>query len=175
MIPFVLLKGLSFLPFGGLLKNPKVIIGIVLIAVLAFAYWKWKSSIEEAAYNAIFTQQAEEHLERQRKNLEQTQKLIEESNAAVLKSQKQRESLLRDIEAARDRTRNVRSEDNGEVAPVLRDALEFIRQNEGAPEAPERTLGDTAKDAVDKATGAVRGAVKTGNDAIDAWRNKSKP
>jgi hypothetical protein len=173
-LPFILLKGLSFLPFGGFLKSPKIIIGIIIIAVLAFAYFKWKSSIEEAAYNAVFSEQAEQHLKNQQRELDRTQKLIEQSNKAVTEAQTRRENLLREIDAARQNTRNVAPEDNGPVSPVLSEALEFIRNHEKVRNPSNRSLGDKAKDVIDKAVEATGSVVSSGNKAIDAWKARSK-
>lgn len=179
-MPFFLLKGLSFLPFGGFLKNPKLLIGIILIAIIGFAIWKWKQSIEEAAYNAIFTEQAEQHLQNQRREQERVQKLIEQGNKAVAEAQKRREDLIQEVERARARTRNVDPEQNGPVAPVLKEALEWIRLQEGvgAPESPpEKTLGERAGELWNRSTEAAGSAVEsTGNAAIDAWKKiRSNP
>ena len=188
-MPFFLLKGLSFLPFGGLLKNPKVIIGIIIVALLAFGYFKWKSSIKQAIYNQIYTEQAEQHIENQQREMERRQRLMEESNEAVRRAQEQRAKLLREIEQARQQTRNVDPERNGAVAPVLEDALQFIRDREGTRSAPveprEATIGQQFGEAVDNAqergTEALRDAGeaasetwRTGNSAIDAWREKMR-
>ena len=182
-MPFFLLKGLSFLPFGGLLKNPKVLIGGILIIALAFAYFKWKGAIKERIYNEIYTQQAEQHIENQRREQERVQQLITEGNRAVSEAQARREALIREIERARSQTRNVAPEDNGQVAPVLEEALSFIRARQGTPSAPrEPTLGDRAGEALDQGLDATRGAVEraegaiesTGNSVIDAWRKARK-
>ncbi len=187
-MPFFLLKGLSFLPFGGILKNPKVIIGIIIVALLAFGYFKWKSSIKQAIYNQIYTEQAEQHIENQRQEMERRQQLMDESNRAVRKAQEERQRILREIETARQRTRNVAPEDNGQVAPVLEEALQFIRNRQGVvapPEAAEPSIGqqageildsgvEAARDAVRATEEAVAPALKTGNSAIDAWRAKRK-
>ena len=184
-MPFFLLKGLSFLPFGGLLKNPKVLIGLILVVVLAFAYFKWKSSIKQAIYNQIYTEQAEQHIENQRQEMERRQQLMDESNRAVRRAQEERNKLLREIEQARQQTRNVDPERNGEVAPVLEDALQFIRGRQGVSVPAEPTIGSQAGEVLDKgverateALGAAEEAVdetwKTGNAAIDAWREKMR-
>lgn len=173
-LPFILLKGLSFLPFGGFLKSPKIIIGIIIIAVLAFAYFKWKNSIEEAAYNAVFSEQTEQHLRNQQRELERTQELIEQSNKAVSEAQSKREKLLREIETARQNTRNVDPEKNGPVAPVLSEALNFIRNQEKVRNPSNRSFSDKAKDVINKAVEATGDAVSSGNEAIDAWRARNK-
>lgn len=175
-MPFFLLKGLSFLPFGGLLKNPKVIIGAIVIAALVFGYIKWKSAIKQAIFAQIYTEQAEQHIENQRREMERTQELMNESNRAVRQAQEKRHKLLTEIEAARSATRNVSPERNGTVAPVLSDALDFIRARQTAPEPAERTLGDKIGEAVDEGTEALQdaqeSATETGNSAIDAWKKK---
>lgn len=184
-MPFFLLKGLSFLPFGGIFKNPKVLIGLILIAVVAFGIWKWKASIKEAIYNQIYTEQAEQHIENQRREMERRQQLMDESNRAVRRAQEERQRLLREIESARQATRNVDPERNGTVAPVLEDALEFIRSRQGIAVAPvepaERTIGqrateilDSGREAAEDAVGRTQEAWETGNSAIDAWRKKQR-
>lgn len=177
-MPFFLLKGLSFLPFGGLLKNPKVIIGVIIVALLAFGYFKWKSSIKQALFNQIYTEQAEQHIENQRREMERTQKLMNESNRAVNAAQEKRARLLREIEGARSQTRNVAPERNGDVAPVLSEALDFIRGRQSAAVVPERTFGDKVGDVVDDSAEAITGAQEsvkeTGNSAIDAWKKRGQ-
>jgi type II secretory pathway pseudopilin PulG len=182
-MPFFLLKGLSFLPFGGLLKNPKVIIGAIIIALLAFGYIKWKSSIKQAIFNQIYTEQAEQHIENQRREMERTQQLMNESNRAVRQAQERRHKLLTEIEQARSHTRNVSPEDNGDVAPVLSDALDFIRARQGSPVPlqgspvpQQKTFGDKVGEVVDDGAKALQGAqesaTETGNSFIDAWKKK---
>lgn len=177
-MPFFLLKGLSFLPFGGFLKNPKIIIGAIIIALLAFGYFKWKDSIKEAIYNEFYSEQVEQHLENQRQELERVKKLAEESNNAVQKAQEERNALIEDIEAARAATRNVDPERNGTVAPVLSEALDFIRARQASPEPADATLDEKMDNAVEKGLEALKGAQKriedTGNSAIDAWKKKQE-
>lgn len=177
-MPFLLLKGLSFLPFGGLLKNPKVLIGLIIVALLAFGYFKWKSSIKDAIYNEIFAEQVEQHMENQRKELERVRQLMEESNQAVNEAQTNRQQILKEIEDARSATRNVAPERNGAVAPVLSEALEFIRARETSSEPQEDTLTDKLDNVVDeglKALSDAQESVKTtGNSAIDAWKKKQE-
>ena len=161
-MPFFLLKGLSFLPFGGLLKNPKILMGVIIIALLAFGYFKWKSSIKEAIFNEIFAEQAEQLIEDQRRQQELSQRLIEQGNAAVREAQTERDRIIREIEQARAATRNVAPEDNGAVAPVLSEALDFIRGDRASTEPAERTLGDVVDDVVDDAENA-------GESVLERW------
>ena len=179
-MPFFLLKGLSFLPFGGLLKNPKVLIGVILVALLAFGYFMWKSSIKEAIYNEIFAEQVEQHLENQRQELERVKKLTDEGTTAVKKAHTHRQKILTEIEKARNLTRNVTPERNGPVAPVLSEALDFIRARESSSESSsephEDTLADKLDNVVDSGLKALSDAqesvTSTGNSAIDAWKKK---
>lgn len=189
-MPFFLLKGLSFLPFGGILKNPKVLIGVIIVVVLAFGIYKWKSSIKEAIYNELFSEQVEQHMENQRKELERTRQLLEEGTQAVDNARKERQKLLTEIEDARTATRNVTSDQNGPVAPVLSEALNFIREREtaagntgesaveGVSEPREETLKEKLSNAVDSSLEALKGAkdsvTETGNSAIDAWKKKQE-
>ena len=175
-MPFFLLKGLSFLPFGGILKNPKVLIAIIIIALLAFGYFKWKSAIKEAIYNEIYAEQVEEHLENQRQEFERIMKLTEEGNKAVKEATKQREVLIKEVEQARQATRNVAPERNGKVAPVLSEALDFIRARQTSPEPIEETLGTKMNTVIEDSLNALRGTEEvvepTGNSAIDEWKRK---
>lgn len=181
-MPFFLLKGLSFLPFGGFLKNPKVLIGLVIVVVVAFGYFKWKSAIKEAIYNELFSEQVEQHMENQRRELERTRQLLEEGTQAVDEARQERQKLLTEIEDARAAARNVLPEDNGPVAPVLSKALDFIRARETASEPPpeprEETLKEKLDNAVDSGLEALKGAkdsvTSTGNSAIDAWKKKQE-
>jgi len=173
-MPFFLLKGLSFLPFGGILKNPKILFALILVVVLAVVYFKWKGAIEDRIANEIFTEQAQQHIENQKKELERIQKLSVESQRAVREAQERREKLLREVEQARSATRNVDPDRDGEVSPVLRDTLDFIhsRHHAQSPQPPaQRSLTQRAGAALESGTKAVQSAVKaTGNAAIDAWK-----
>jgi len=177
-MPFFLLKGLSFLPFGGILKNPKVLIAIIVIALLAFGIYKWKSAIEDAIYNEVYKERVEEHLENQRQEFERIMKLAESGNKAVKEATKQREVLIKEVEQARQATRNVAPERNGTVAPVLSEALDFIRSRQTAPESTEETLGtkmnDVIKDSLDALRGSEEPVEATGNSAIDEWKRKQE-
>lgn len=176
MLPFFLIKGLSFLPFGGLLKNPKVIIGIIIIAALAFGYFKFKASIKQAVFNQIYTEQAEQHIANQQREIERQKAIMQESLRATEEARKRREVIIKAIEAARAKTRNVDPDKNGSVAPVLSEALEFIRSRQPAPEPRGATLGEKVDEVVDDSTEALRGAqesaTKTGNKFIDEWKER---
>ena len=52
-MPFFLLKGLSFLPGGSLLKNPKVLLALIILIALVIGYFKFKGALEERIYNEI--------------------------------------------------------------------------------------------------------------------------
>ena len=177
-MPFFLLKGLSFLPFGGILKNPKILIAIIIIALLAFGVYKWKSAIKEAIYNEVYKERVEEHLENQRQEFERIMKLTESGNKAVKEATQQREVLIKEVEEARKATRNVSPERNGKVAPVLSEALDFIRSRQTAPESIEETLGTKMNDVIKDSLDALRGTEKvsepTGNSAIDEWKRKQE-
>ena len=175
-MPFFLLKGLSFLPFGGLLKNPKVIIGIIIIALLAFGYIKWKSAIKQAVFNQIYTEQAEQHIANQQRELERQRALMLESQRATEDARKRREAIIKDIEAARVRARNADPDKDGPVAPVLSDALDFIRSRQTVPEPRGATLGEKVDEVVGESVEALKGAqesaTKTGNKFIDEWKER---
>jgi hypothetical protein len=178
-MPFLFIKALSFLPFGGFLKNPKVLIGIILIALIAFGIWKWKDSIKTAAYNSIFAEQSEQHFANQRRELDRREALILESQRAAEEARIRRTKLVKEIEAARERARNVDPEKDGTVAPVLSEALEFIRSRQGSSEPAGPSLGDRLDSAIDSSSDALKGAqeatgeaIESGkNSAIEAWKN----
>ena len=175
-MPFFLLKGLSFLPFGSLLKNPKIIIGAILIAALLFGYFKWKSAIKQAVYNSIYAEQVEQHITNQKRELDRQRALMLESQRATEDARKRREAIIKDIEAARARTRNVDPDKDGPVAPVLSEALDFIRSHEAVPEPREATLGEKVGEVVGEGVEALKdaqeSATKTGNKFIDEWKER---
>lgn len=166
-MPFFLLKGLSFLPFGGLLKNPKILMGVIIIALLAFGIYKWKSSIKEAIFNEMFAEQAEQLLDDQRRELERVQKLTEEANRAVSEARSNRDAIIKEIAEARAKTRNVAPEDNGTVAPVLSEALDFIRADRASSVPREETLGDKVGNVVDE---AQESAEEAGESVLERWK-----
>ena len=154
-MPFFLLKGLSFLPFGGFLKNPKILLGVIIIALLAFGVYKWKASIKDTIFNEIFAEQAEQLIEDKTRELERVRQLNEAANIAVQEAQDNRQAIAAEIEAARAATRNVTPERNGTVAPVLSEALDFIRGDRASPVPREPTIGETVGDVVDEDTESV--------------------
>ena len=170
---FLAIKALSFLPFGGFLKNPKILIGIILIALIAFGIWKWKDSIKTAAYNSIYAEQAEQHFANERRELERQRALLLESQRAVDAAKQRRETLLKEIEEARARTRDVDPAKNGPVAPVLSEALEFIRSRQGSSEPRGSTLGDKVDSALKSGSEALTDAQEATGEAIESGKNSA--
>ena len=176
MAPLFLLKGLSFLPFGSFLKNPKVLIGGILIIALVFVYFKWKNNIIERVENEIYTEQAEALLEQQKREFETQQRLQEEAARHTQRLAQQRETLIRDIERLRGDVRSSAAEDDGDVAPVLANVIEAIRAREGTLTKPAAapTLGERTDALLEDGADAVDELRETGNSAIDEWRKKLK-
>ncbi len=172
-MPFIFIKALSFLPFGGFLKNPKVLIGIILIALVAYGVWKWKDSIKTAAYNSIYAEQAEQHFANQRRELERQRALILESQHAVEHAKRTRDALMKEIEEARAKTRDVDPEKDGTVAPVLSEALEFIRSREGSSAPSGPSLGDKVDSAIESGSEALKGAQEATGEAIESGKNSA--
>lgn len=163
---FLGLKALSFLPFGNFLRGTMgklLLIGIVLAAV-AFAIWKWKESIREEAYNQIYSQQAEQLIKEQQEEFRRMQEVIEKGNKIQSKTVEDRHELILEIEKLRNEARTAPSEKDGEVAPVLKETIESIREIENR-QPEKKTVGEKVGEAVDE-------TVSTGNKAIDAWKKK---
>lgn len=173
---FIISKALAFLPFGNLLRGAsgKLILGLVIVGALAFAYWKWKDNIREEIFNQINQETAEqlirnqeEQLRRQEEFLDRQGKLAEE----LLRRQRQHIENSNQISNIID---NVTPEDNGPVAPILDKVFKQINAFEGysenvtpSSEATNKVETEEEPSTLDKAVEVIE---STGNSAIDQWR-----
>jgi len=173
MLPFIFAKALAFLPFGGMLRGAtgKMILILVIVGALGFAYWKFKDNIRTAIVNEINQETAEQILkEKEDQILKQNIFLIKqgELNEQLLHQQKEqienRNKLSTIIE-------NTTPEDDGPVAPVLRNVFEQINLFQGnvtpSSESVEDAVDNDPPSALDKTVESIK---STGNSAIDAWR-----
>jgi hypothetical protein len=172
VIPFfAAAKLLAFIPGGNLLKGTTgklILIGLAIAAII-FLVWRYNEHIRAEVYNRIYQEQAEQHLKEQKEEFERSQRIFKEAQDATLRLSRENEKRARDIERLRSQVRSSAPEDDGPVAPVLKNALESIRVIEAGTPPPEKTLGEKVGDTV---KGAVDSSVDTGNKAIDEWRRK---
>lgn len=160
MIPFFALKALSFLPFGSLLKGGslKVILIGVAVAAVAFGIWKWKDNIKTAVYNEVYAEQQEQIIEKQKRQLELTERLMAERERAVQEALDAQAKLREAIQMDKMELRRQEFEAM-QVPPVISAALDIIRRAEHLP----RKGGEQPPEA----------EKSSGNSIVDAWkRNK---
>ena len=160
MLPFVALKALSFLPFGGLLKGGSlkmVLIGVAVVAV-AFGIWKWKDNIKTAVYNEIYAEQQEQIIEKQKRQIELTERLMKEREQAVAAALDAQAALKEAIAMNKMELRRQEHEAM-QVPPVINAALDIIRKSRHL-----EGMGD--KLPPDPEAGS---APSTGNSVIDRW------
>ena len=154
MIPFFALKALSFLPFGSMLKGGGLKIALIGIAVaaVAFGVWKWKDGIKTAVYNEIYAEQQEQIIEKQKRQIALTERLMrdrEEAVAAALDAQ----AKLREAIAMNKMELRRQEHEAMQVPTVISSALDIIRKSEHLP----------------KEGGELAPESKTGNSVIDQW------
>ena len=160
MVPFVLMKALSFLPFGGLLKGGslKMILIVAAVAAVAFGVWKWKDGIKTAVYNEIYADRQEQIIEDQQRQIALNERLMREREAAVagyLDAQAQLREAL-----AMNRMELRRKEYEAmQVPPVINGALDIIRKSEHLP----KEGGEQPPDA---------GTLDSGNSVVERWKRK---
>lgn len=159
MLPFVALKALSFLPFGGLLKGGSlkmVLIGVAVVAV-AFGIWKWRDNIRTAVYNEVYAEQQEEIIAKQQRQLELTERLMQEREAAVAQALDAQAKLREAIAMNKLELRRQEFEAM-QVPPVINAALDIIRKSQHL-EGMGDELPPEAEDP------------PTGNSVIDRWKS----
>lgn len=174
MLPFIALKALAFLPFGGMLRgfSGKLILGIVIIGALAYGYWKWKDNIKTAIVNQINQETAETILKEKEDQLRKEREFIDRQGKLA------KEILIRQRNQIENRNKltniidNVKPEDDGPVAPILDSIFEQINifENNVEPKSEEEVDKDPPS-TLDKAVDSVK---STGNSAIDAWKKLTK-
>ncbi len=173
MLPFIIAKALAFLPFGGLLRGAtgKMILILVVIVALGFAYWKFKDNIRTAIVNEINQKTAEQILQdKEDQILKQNLFLIRqrEINEQRLHEQKKQIENRNTLSIIIEKTT---PEEDGPVAPVLRNVFEQINVFEGNVTPARENIKDVVDNdppsALDRTVESIK---STGNSAIDAWR-----
>ena len=176
-MPFFALKFLSFLPFGNLLRGAsgKLILFGGLALLIAFGVWKIRQNIYERAYNEVYAEQAEEILTQKQREYEKLEELTNAREKFLGDRQRSREELILEIQRIRSFIEYSRPEDDGEVAPVLRDVITHLRSLEASttkPEKPKEEPGllDKLKDKVP----SFEEIEKSGNSIIDKWKKRGQ-
>ena len=173
-MPFFALKFLSFLPFGNLLRGAsgKLILFGGLALLIAFGVWKIRHNIYERAYNEVYAEQAEEILKQKQSEYEKLEELTNAREKFLGDRQRSREELILEIQRIRSFIEYSRPEDDGEVAPVLRDVITHLRSLEASTvklEEPEKEPG-----LLDKLKDKVPSFEKSGNSIIDKWKKRGQ-
>lgn len=178
-MPFFALKFLSFLPFGNLLRGAsgKLILILGIVLVIAFGIWKIRHDIFESAYNQIFAEQAVELVKQQKREYEKFQELASERERFLDERARSREELIIEIQRIQSIVDYSRPEDDGEVAPVLREVISHLRSLEEATKPKQKkpkkepSLLDKLKDKVPSFRGETE---KSDNSVIDKWKKRGQ-
>ena len=140
---FPILKLLTFLPFGSFLRGGtfKLVAIVGLVGVLAFGYWKWKDSIQDAVRDDINAQLLEERINQQQRQTEILMSISEQQNRIMQAAIERNQALIRSLEQHRITIGGM--EASPATAP-LEAAMDAIRKLEAAgaklrdpPPAPE--------------------------------------
>jgi hypothetical protein len=174
MLPFIALKALSFLPFGGMLRGAmgKFVLILVVVGALAYGYWKWKDNIKTAIINQINQETAETILKEKEDQIRKEREFIDRQGKLA------KEILIRQRKQIENKNKlsniidNVKPEDDGPVAPILDSIFEQINTFEGNTEPANKDEVD--KDPPSILDNAVDSVKSTGNSAIDAWKKLTK-
>ncbi len=156
---FAVLKLLSFLPFGSLLRGGTMkIVGILgLVAVLAFGYWKWKDSIEDKVRDSINADLLKERIEEQER---QTQLLLDVSkrqDEIIRQAIERNQALRKSLEQAQI---TIGAMEATPATPPLEATMEILRQLEAQGVKVDPPQADAPEG-------------KTGNRWIDAWKKST--
>lgn len=153
-IPFIPAIGAFFTG-----KSKKLFIIVAIIAALGFAFWHFRDSIRDAAYDQIFRQQVEERLEQERAEMDRLRRIIDEQNQAI-------EDFRQEIDAIREQSREldrqIESQPEEEVLDFTID--EIMRLHQRTREAPERPQDGSEYQSEGEDTGS------SGNASIDQFR-----
>ena len=130
-MPFFILKFLSFLPFGGLLKNPKIIFWGLLIIALAVSYFIWKDKIQDEVLVKFEKEKNEEIIQKQQEQLKLQAELVKEAEINSKKLTAKTNELISNINRLRDELHDIDPKDDGEVAPVLKNTISGLKKLQG--------------------------------------------
>jgi len=170
MLPFIALKALSFLPFGGMLRGAmgKFVLVLVIVGALAFGYWKWKDNIKTALINEINQETAEQILREKQDQIRKEREFLDRQGKLAVEILRRQRKQIENHNKLTNDIDNVKPEDDGPVAPILRSIFDQINtfENNVEPESKEAAENEEPT-MVDKAKGL---AESTGNSAIDAWK-----
>lgn len=157
---FAILKLLSFLPFGSLLRGGSLkIIGIVgVVIALGFVYWNWKTGIEEGVRDEVNVQLLEERLAEQEKRTQALLDITEKQNEIIEAAIARNDVLLKDVETGRITIGAMKAKP---ATPPVESALSIIRDIERRGE-------------VEKPPVVEEEEKESGNSVIEAWKEKLK-
>lgn len=130
-MPFFILKFLSFLPFGGLLKNPKIIFWGLLIIALAVSYFIWKDKIQDEVLVKFEKEKNEEIIQKQQEQLKLQAELVKEAEINSKKLTEKTNELISNINRLREELYDIDPKDDGEVAPVLKNTISGLKKLQG--------------------------------------------
>lgn len=161
-MPFFILKFFSFLPFGGLLKSPKVIFGGLLIAAIAISYFVWKDKIQDEVVAEFEKEKNEEIIKKQQAQLKLQKDLLKEAEANSKKLTETTNELVKKINKLHDGIRKIDPKDDGPVAPVLKKTISELKKLQGEIPVDESERGSTAiSDAVKRTLSEIKRKGKT--------------
>lgn len=174
MIGFGLLKILSFIPGGGLIKKIGVktllIIGAVLIVI--FLVWKYTDIIKQAAYDEVFREQVEDVLKNEERERKKLENIIIQRDRSITELQRRQDQ----IERFNDGTfRDIQSGEfkgsNDPTSELTRRTIERIREQEGLP--PIQEPPGRPQDASGGPSGSDTGG-DSQNPSVEAWRKRNE-
>ncbi len=155
---FAILKLLSFLPFGSLLRGGSLkIIGIVgIVIALGLVYWNWKKGIEESVRDEVNVQLLEERLKEQERHTEDLLNISKRQNEIIEASIARNNKLLKAVETERIKIGSMKASPASEPVEAALNVIRGIQQQEA-----------TVKEAVSKPE-----EEGSGNSVIDDWKKK---
>lgn len=141
------------------------VIAIVIALGLA-AIYQWRADIMQVAYDEVFRQQVQAHLDQQKKEFQRLKEISEQQQEAF---QKQVEDQIK-LQSKVDTLNRIITDPgfvNGPTAQGIRDVVEQIRTEEAAKKALKLppVLGPTSNPPT---TGKL--SPSTGNPSLDRWK-----